>query len=86
LADAGNGFERVGEKEEKGLIEKFISVLEEFVKEGRDKVSLQEVFIRYKRKFGEPEWREFKYMVKKAEEEGYWVRKDIFFEFVKEKF
>jgi hypothetical protein len=76
----------VGEKEEKGLMENFISVLEEFVKEGRNKVSLQEVFIRYKRKFGEPSWRDFKYMVKRAEEEGYWVRKDIFFEFVKEKF
>ena len=86
MADAGKSFKRVGKKEEKGLIEKFISVLEEFVKEGRDKVSLQEVFIRYKRKFGEPEWREFKHMVKKAEEEGYWIRKDIFFEFVKEKF
>jgi hypothetical protein len=76
----------VGEKEEQGLIEKFISVLEEFVKEGRNRVALQEVFIRYKRKFGEPNWRDFKYMAKRAEEEGYWIRKDIFFEFVKEKF
>ena len=68
------------------MYEHFIEVLEEFVKEGRDRVALQEVFTRYKRKFGEPEWREFKHMAKRAEEEGYWIRKDIFFEFVREKF
>jgi len=67
-------------------VENFLKVLEEMVKEGKEKVSLQEVWIRYRRKFGELSWREFKFMAKRAEEEGYWVREGVIFKFIREKF
>ena len=67
-------------------MENFLKVLEEMVKEGKEKVSLQEVWIRYRRKFGELSWREFKFMAKRAEEEGYWVREGVIFKFIREKF
>jgi len=67
-------------------VENFLKVLEEMVKEGKEKVSLQEVWIRYRRKFGELSWREFKFMAKRAEEEGYWVREGVIIKFIREKF
>ena len=67
-------------------MDEFLEVLKSFFNEGRRRVSLQEVFTRYKRLYGSTSWGKFKHLVINAEKEGYWVREDILFRFVAEKF
>jgi hypothetical protein len=67
-------------------MDEFLEVLKSFFNEGRRRVSLQEVFTRYKRLYGNTSWGKFKHLVISAEKEGYWVREDILFRFVAEKF